>query len=303
MLLIILLIVSSVYLFTRRPNVNKIIDQSISEQIEKDETIDEDINENSDEEILNDYENNESYEDKSKRNEPVADQLKGIINDTVERAVHFFKKSIHITAIGDSLTKGVGDNTNQGGYIGILDQTINHSDRIVDFSNFGKSGNRTDQLLERLTQPEIIDSIKKSDIVLVTIGANDITLVVKENITNLIYSKFVEERKQFEVRLSHIVETIDGINADTDIYLLGFYNPFKKYFPEVKELDKIIDDWNKTGELVTSKYENATFVPIKDLFDKSEKELFSDDHFHPNLTGYRLMAERVLEYLTEDKEE
>lgn len=293
---ILLLIISSIYLFTRKPNVTKIIDTTISEQVATNENGNE--QENDEEEAEQENQINES----SDQSEPVTDQLKGIISDTVKSAVDFFKRDIYITAIGDSLTQGIGDHTKQGGYVGILDRTINHSDEVVEFNNLGKSGNRSDQLLKRLEDPEIIDSIAKSNVVLITIGANDVMLVVKENITNLVYSKFVKEQEQFEIRLSGILEKIREINADADIYILGFYNPFEKYFPEVKELDAIVNDWNEIGETVTSQFENATFIPIKDLFDSTDKEVFSDDHFHPNLDGYRLMAERVLDYLTDEEE-
>lgn len=293
---LVLIIITSLYLFNRKPNVNKIIDQTIAEQTE--------INENSDEEVNTEAESKDNETDGSTNptDQPKTNQFKEMITDTVKSAVDFFKSDIYITAIGDSLTQGVGDPTKQGGYIGILDRTINHSKQVVEFNNLGKSGNRSDQLLKRLESPEVINAIAQSNAVLITIGANDVMLVVKENITNLVYSKFVKEREKFEIRLNDILETIVGINADTDIYILGFYNPFEKYFPEVKELDDIVNDWNETGEIVTSRYENATFIPIKDLFDDADEELFADDHFHPNLNGYRLMADRVLDYLTEEKE-
>lgn len=296
-IIILFLIISSVYWFTKKPNVNKVIETSVSEKTE----INEDFNEEQlEKEEAEENDNNKMNEDTE---QPVTGHLKGIITDTVKIAVDFFKHDIYITAIGDSLTKGVGDTTKQGGYIGVLDRAINHEDEIVEFMNFGKSGNRSDQLLKRLKNPDIIDSIVKSDIVLITIGANDVTLIVKENITNLVYSKFVDEQEKYKGRLNDILETIDGINGEADVYILGFYNPFEQYFPEVKELDTIVNDWNQIGESVTSQFENATFIPVKDLFDNSDKNLISEeDNFHPNLSGYRLMAERVLEYLTDEEE-
>lgn len=295
-IIILLLVISSVFLFTRKQDVNKVIETSISEQIEDNEDSDEELNEDIESEDSNNETNQQSEQ-------PVTKQIKNIITDTVKTAVDFFKQDIYVTAIGDSLTKGVGDPTKKGGYVGLLDQTINHDDEIVEFANFGKSGNRSDQLLERLKNPDIIDSIVKSDIVLITIGANDVTLIVKQNITNLVYSKFVEEQDEYKGRLNEILETIEGINDEADIYVLGFYNPFKQYFPDVQELDTIVNDWNEMGDTVTSQFENATFVPVKDLFDTSDEELISDDKFHPNLSGYDLMAKRVLEYLTDETDE
>lgn len=290
-----ILIVASILFFTTKSDVNDIINSTVSQsQDEKD-----DLKVEQEEGIIEDQ--NEIKTNKPSAPEPVSEQIKDLISNTVKQTVNFFQQDIHITAIGDSLTKGVGDQTKQGGYIGILDKTINHSNDVVAFSNFGKTGNRSDQLLERLKKPEIIDSIEDSDIVLVTIGSNDVTLVAKKNITDLVYSKFTEERKEFDLRLHKIIDTINDINDNVHIYILGFYNPFKKYFPDIPELNMIISDWNQTGKEATAKYENTTFIPIKDLFDSSEEELFADDNFHPNFRGYNLMAERVLEYLTDEE--
>lgn len=213
----------------------------------------------------------------------------------------FANKDINITAIGDSLTQGVGDETGQGGYVGIVNRTINHDEEIVHFENFGKNGNRTDQLLERLEEPEMIDSIESAHIVLITIGANDIMRVAKENLTNITYEAFENEQEDFEQRLSEILETVRDINEDTQLYLLGFYNPFEKYFPDVDELNQIVDDWNRIGKKTTESYDDAIFIPVKDLFDEAEVELFSEDNFHPNITGYERMAERVITYLRSEE--
>src|SRR5699024_5743876 len=105
----------------------------------------------------------------------------------------FLKKDTHIVALGDSLTQGVGDVSGEGGYVGILDKTINKEEKRTAFTNFGKRGSRTDQLLDRLSDPEITKEIKKADIILITIGANDIMQVVKENFTNLTFEQFEVE--------------------------------------------------------------------------------------------------------------
>lgn len=291
---VLLLIGASIYIFTNKKDAKKIIDESIAK--EAIETIDIPV------EGDNEDKTKQKEEDEDQKDQSDTDGLKDLLVDTVKQTVDFFlKKDIYITAIGDSLTQGVGDETENGGYIGILDRTINHEKDVVTFDNFGRNGNRTDQLLERLNEQEIASSIKKSDMVLITIGANDIMQVVKENFTNITYPKFAKAQVLFEVRLDKIFDEIKKLNPDTHIYLLGFYNPFEKYFPNVTELGRIVDEWNETGEKTVNEYENTTFIPIKDLFIDSDVDLFSEDHFHPNYTGYKRMAERVIEYLTEEE--
>ncbi|WP_188454690.1 SGNH/GDSL hydrolase family protein [Virgibacillus oceani] len=249
-------------------------------------------------------ENDKKEQEETNQDELEKDDIKTHFKDIVSEAVqttidYFTNKETNITAIGDSLTQGVGDITGDGGYVGILDKALNRDNQIVEFDNYGKRGNRSDQLLKRLNNPEIAASISNSDIVLITIGANDIMKVVKENFTDLTFKDFAQERIAYEERLKTIFDKINHLNPNTKIYLLGFYNPFEKYFPEIKELGIIVENWNSTGKKVAGMYENITFIPTIDLFADTDVDLFAEDNFHPNTRGYQRIAKRVLEYLTD----
>ena len=216
----------------------------------------------------------------------------------MQNTVDFFSNDeTRVVAIGDSLTQGVGDETDRGGYVGILERSINKEEEIAQFDNFGVRGNRTDQLLGRLEVEEIALAIRDADIVLITIGANDIMQVAKENITDLDFADFVDEQYQYEENLREIIDKIRDLNEKSDIYLVGFYNPFRQYFEEIKELEMIVDNWNTIGAEVISDYDNADFIPTDDLFMDDNVQLYAKDNFHPNYEGYFRMAERVLDYL------
>ncbi|WP_164667505.1 SGNH/GDSL hydrolase family protein [Virgibacillus doumboii] len=237
-------------------------------------------------------------EEEKEAKEPVT-QFQDIIGDAIQKTIDFFTgNKTHIVAIGDSLTQGVGDDVVDGGYVGILDKTLNKEDEVVTFENYGKRGNRSSQLLQRLEKKEIENSIRQADIVLITIGANDIMKVMKENITDLNIKDFTQERTAFKERLKNIFDKINSLNDDTEIYLVGFYNPFEKYFKDIKELNMIVENWNSTGKKVTGQYDNVSYIPTADLFSNANTDLFADDNFHPNHRGYQLMAERILEHIT-----
>ncbi|MFC4558164.1 SGNH/GDSL hydrolase family protein [Virgibacillus kekensis] len=238
--------------------------------------------------------------EKEAEEEPIS-ELGEIISEAVQQTIDLFtNKETHVVAIGDSLTQGVGDQVVEGGYVSILDKAINQEDnKLVTFENYGKRGIRSDQLLERLHKPEIAQSVRQADIVLITIGANDIMKVVKENFTDLSLKDFSGERTDYKDRLKAIIDRIDELNSGAEIYLLGFYNPFEKYFKDLKELGIIVENWNKVGQTLAEEYEDVTYIPTEDLFDDPNTDLFSEDNFHPNHLGYQRMAQRVLEYITE----
>lgn len=238
----------------------------------------------------------------SDNTKPLTDEIKDKVREVVEGAVDFFKKDQKIVAIGDSLTEGVGDETKSGGYVGILNHTFEDHNLHFRIQNFGKKGNRSDQLLKRLEQEEVATAITKADIVLITIGANDIMKVLKSNFMNLTLEPFQQERVEYLERLTAIFNKLNELNPDAQIYLIGFYNPFESYFADIKELDIIIDNWNNAGKSLTEEYDNVTFIPTKDLFTNSTMDLLAVDQFHPNTSGYKLIAQRVLEYMKITKE-
>ena len=53
--------------------------------------------------------------------------------------------------------------------------------------------------------------------------------------------------------------------------------------------------WKSTYE----EFENVSYIPTADFFVPSDTELLADDQFHPNTTGYKRMAERILEEIKE----
>lgn len=228
-------------------------------------------------------------------------QLPERLSEVLETTLNFFLSNhTRVVAIGDSLTQGVGDITNEGGYVGVLDRTINEDSEVAKFENYGKRGNRSNQLLERLDNREIRSSIKKADIVLITIGANDIMQVAKENIMNLKLNDFIEQRVYYEQNLKQIIGKIKDLNGNAEIYLVGFYNPFEKYFQDIEELNTIIQTYNSTTESIAEKNDHVTFIPTIDLFQDTDTNLFADDNFHPNYIGYHRIAKRVLDYISNE---
>lgn len=236
------------------------------------------------------------------RDNLIKEDIKAKVREVVEIALDFFKKDQKIVAIGDSLTEGIGDETKSGGYVGILNHTFEDNNLNITVENFGKKGNRTDQLLKRLEKEDVASAIKEADIVLITIGANDIMNVLKSNFMNVTMEPFQEERVNYLERLKAIFNKINDLNPDTQIYLIGFYNPFERHFGEIKELGMIIDNWNDAGKTIAEEYNNVRYIPTKDLFSNTNMDLLAEDEFHPNTSGYKRMAQRVLEYLKESNE-
>lgn len=213
----------------------------------------------------------------------------------------FIPRSLTIVALGDSLTRGVGDSTKNGGYLYFFTEKLLQQRGVKDISitNFAKRGDESIDLLTKLTDDEVKASINKADMIIITIGGNDIMKVVKGNFLNLSYELFEQEEAAFEKRLRQIVEKIRETNQSAEIILVGLYNPFLSISEVLSELDNVIENWNTTSQDVLSQIPNTTFVKVDDIFKNSNERLLSTDEFHPNVRGYELMGERIFEYVRE----
>lgn len=208
----------------------------------------------------------------------------------------FFPDPVQIVSIGDSLTQGVGDSKDNGGYLPYLQKNLEKEPTItsVEMINHGVRGNRTDQLLKRLDKISVQEDIEQADSIVVTIGGNDIMRVFKQNFSNLELYQFESAKIGYERRLRQILDKVRSENEQAQIYLVGVYNPFSKWFDDFYELDEIMNDWNETGKRVITDYDSAYFIEIDDIFQNSKEELlYTEDYFHPNDRGYELIAKRI----------
>ena len=233
------------------------------------------------------------------------------------------KKVVTYVAIGDSLTKGVGDTTNQGGFVPLLAQSLtNESGLEFKAINYGVSGNTSGQILSRIREKkEIRKDLKQAQLLTITVGGNDLRKAILEDTSNLDLDRFEKASKAYEKNLKQIIELARKDNPDLPVYVVGIYNPLYLNFPDLTELQTLVDQWNQRTEETLSAYHGVYFVPINDLLYKgidgksgvTESELgketvtndalYDEDSFHPNHTGYEIMKEAVLEkiHATEKK--
>lgn|SRR5690606_30702278 len=217
----------------------------------------------------------------------------------VEPPIDFIPVNLKITAIGDSLTVGVGATEKEGGYLNYIKSHLTEAKgvRNTEITNLAKTGLRSDELIKLLKQAEVKSQISNTDIVLITIGGNDLMKVFTDHIINLELPVFERELVQFKQRLREIITTIKGYNENISILLIGFYNPFNEWLGQITEVQMIMDQWTTAGREIVSEYENAYFVNIADAFSKHGIDVLYEDYFHPNDSGYDLIGKETMDVI------
>ncbi len=244
-------------------------------------------------------------EEKTEEEKPEEEKKEDKKDDKKEEEVtESVIEDVHIVGLGDSLTKGSGDKT-KGGYIHPVSQYIQEqSEESVSLKNFGIHGLPSKKLVPKVDEENVREHIEKADHIFITIGGNDILNIVEYNFFSLNMDLFETGKVRYRKNLFVIVQTIRALNPDANVYLIGMFNPFHNFFQDIKEIDGVIEDWNKTAELVADINDNTQYIPVDDIFiEEDSDELFANDKLHPNQKGYVKMANRIQEYLNLPEDE
>lgn len=233
---------------------------------------------------------------------------------------------LHYVALGDSLTEGVGDQSERGGFVPIVAEDLQSRYNLssIEVDNYGVSGDRSTQILKRLQKDEHLrKNLEDADFISLTVGGNDLMKVFQDNFFSLTVKKFVKPRTKYTQRIETLLNEIRELNPTAPIYMMGIYNPFYLNFPDIEDMQTIVDEWNEaTKETVTS-FEKTYFIPINDLLYQgldqkvgiesnldetaetgssnslglANNVLYEEDKFHPNNIGYQLMAKALRDEL------
>ncbi|MBC9786252.1 SGNH/GDSL hydrolase family protein [Heliobacterium chlorum] len=202
------------------------------------------------------------------------------------------KENLRVLALGDSLTRGTGDPSGKG-YVGYLvDRLKANSRHKVSLSNIAVNGEKSDQLLVRLKEKEVRKQVESADIIVMTIGGNDL-LNGGQSLANLNFSEIQKDKAKYVQNLTAILSELRSINGDANIFYVGLYNPFSDMDYELLT-SSVIRNWNAASAEVCAGFPKTTFVPTFDLFPQKVEDYLAADKFHPNAEGYQLMAERLV---------
>ncbi len=196
-----------------------------------------------------------------------------------------------LLGLGDSLTRGVGDK-NGLGYFGIIKKEwlakADNSSRAINLSIRGQT---SQNLLDQLKKAQTKRFVKEADIIVITIGGNDLFRAGRD-IEHIDIHTIKKRKEQFKYNLTAILSEIHQLNPECSIYLLGLYNPFGD-LTDSSRTSTIVADWNHAAIVAAQSFNQVTVVPVYDLFHKNPQPYLYSDHFHPNEKGYQEIADRL----------
>ena len=194
--------------------------------------------------------------------------------------------------LGDSLARGAGDETGLG-IGGRLDQELRRRNvRARRTFNLGINGARTASLLEQLERPNVQELLKQSNVIIVSIGGND--LWGGSDWRNAAPPDPEAAMTDVLTRIETAIERIRAVNPKARIFFVGLYNPFTAT-PIGKVMSANVNRWNTRLLDRFGGDPDFTVVATADLF--SHKDRLALDRFHPSGEGYGLIARRIADAL------
>lgn len=199
-------------------------------------------------------------------------------------------KTIHLVALGDSLTHGFGDASGQG-YVGDVSQMFRQHGTKVIQSNLGVNGLTSSGLLTELQQASVQNLLQSADLILISIGGNDLNNAA--GLPNIQVKRIARAETQFSTNLTSIFKDIRKFNSKAPIVLIGLYNPYGNVAASAGQTDSIVEGWDLQEDTIAAAFPNTVVVQTFDLFQLHPNKFLYLDHFHPNQAGYQRIAERI----------
>lgn len=207
---------------------------------------------------------------------------------------------LSIVALGDSLTRGIGDDSGEG-YVKRLTHTLKDEyGQDISLANLSVSGAKTADLASLLKTSGAKHAVSKADVIVMTIGGNDLFPGV-EGLTAENLAAYEPDTETFEANSRQILEELRKENADAPIYWISLYNPFED-LTILGDTSQFVIDWNYQLQRLASEYKNFVIIPVFDLFQGQVKEFLYTDHFHPNAKGYEAIAERLTQAIVSQQQ-
>jgi lysophospholipase L1-like esterase len=203
-----------------------------------------------------------------------------------------------ITAIGDSLAKGTGDDTGNGFSRKTVQLLTKQGKESKLVNNLGINGLTTKALLPMLDESGVQYGLKQAGIIILSIGGNDLFAGAQsyQNSGELPTEAEMDAAvKTSGENFKKIVSKLKKINPDAQLVYVGLYNPFAD-LKDVKEAgDRAVANWNLNVLDTMNQYPGTIVIPTYDLFTSNLGRYLSGDHFHPNSDGYQMIADRIVQ--------
>lgn len=238
---------------------------------------------------------------------------------------------IHVTILGDSIAKGYSKDKNvtvtpYGNLV--MDQLAAEGNFSYNIVNYAKNGLDSVKMnSEILTDDQVCESLRSSDVIFITVGSNDLLNTFKKEVQEILQTnqkfrgvqdaldvlgtsvldnpllilRIIEAIQEwdylaFEAQWIQMMDTINELKKDDAwIVVTNIYNPVSSLeLPSMMNqvVENVIINMN---DIIGSHAEEYGYR-VADVFHSEVYEHVQEDGLHPDQVGQQIIADRVLYY-------
>ena len=201
--------------------------------------------------------------------------------------------------LGDSIAFGSGlANPREAVYGKVVADTNGY-----DYANYAVPGHTTANLMKRMENETVRDTIARADIISISIGGNNFLLgnlnaLLFDGIVKQDYTKLDEIAAGFLADLDTIVTTIRTQNQRAAIVLQTLYNPQTGYIGDVYQQGA--NRLNQALRTYDAAHPGAILIAdVGAALTDSDRD-FAEDRIHPSAVGNEKIARVVLQTLKDN---
>lgn len=213
-------------------------------------------------------------------------------------AIYFFCKTdkINYIALGDSVAEGRNPYGEVGySYTDYFAEDLKKNNKLSHYTKkYTKSGYTTENVINDIDKNNNLKrDLRESNLVTISIGANDFLHSI--NLKNLNITNILELKPKITKILPDIENCIKTVRkyAKEEIIIVGYYNPIPFLFnTSSKDLDLLFAYIDDEYQKIADKY-HCKYISFYQLFKKNSSFLPNPADIHPNLDGYKAIAEEI----------
>ncbi len=214
---------------------------------------------------------------------------------------------LYYVALGDSLAQGYPYYLEKKplGYTDLISAHLRNAEEFdVVHTNLGISGYTSTDLLNLLSDEQVVPKISRADIITVNIGGNDMLRALGKDGNN--YASVLDSISIYSDNLIQIFAKIRSLNPDAHIYIANIFNPTVQDDEDINHTasEKLVSYINKLILEVTGPY-NVKVIDISNVFTGHEygtSHSWFHDRIHPNHLGYSKMSKPFIDAIHQDLE-
>ena len=198
--------------------------------------------------------------------------------------------------LGDSIAYGQGIANSQDACYGKIVADTNG----YNYANYAIDGYTSANLLRHLDTDYVVDSVRKANIISISIGGND--FLTSNMATLLVGTKLGSTRQldsigaKFAENFAAIIAKIKKLNSSAAILVQTVYNPNTGFFSDVYQ--DAVNTLNNTIRSYLASHKGAfVIVDVALAFAGHAKEYIAVDTIHPNSKGNLVIAKLILQKL------